>query len=384
MGGKSLGAVKLRFVMFNHDSKSMSHDALNIRRNSSVGVAVPEWSHNVTKPEDSPAAYAIKETSKKIITIKAQFFSYEFANKTIEIRALEPPYFGPPIPFWLWLYILWFLIILGLPVPFNVLGRVASSSVSFPNFIRLKFIGIFHVHWLWQYRVKGGPWQDFDTSQHRIYLVLKEPNGPWSQDPTKPELWPWTDALDRACSWASSATTIEEAAEKITRAVNRCPQQSYTPATLFMDFSDDKYLLGSYLGQLKSGSSFLLNCTDCANVVTTLSNLLGCNLWEGRFTNMVTRKFLTLAGDPTNLSDWVSWTWGYHEICWLSAIGVDEFIYDGCLQVDMDDNYSDNIHIAHLPVLMRFGTNGYNDYKYRLIESGSGNIEGVPRRRNVK
>jgi hypothetical protein len=82
-------------------------------------------------------------------------------------------------------------------------------------------------------------------------------------------------------------------------------------------FGFGSYYLSSYLTQLNSGSPFQLNCTDCADAVTTFSNLLGCDLWEGRFFNMVTRKFLTLNGNPAVEADWVSWTWNYHEICWL-------------------------------------------------------------------
>jgi len=111
--------------------------------------------------------------------------------------------------------------------------------------------------------------------------------------------------------------------------------------------------------------------------------LLGCDLWEGRFFNMVTRKFLTLNGNPNNGADWVSWSWGYHEICWLSAIGIQQAVYDGCLQLDMDNDYNDNVHVAQHPIHMNFGQNAPNDYRYRLIESGSGNLENIPRRRAV-
>jgi hypothetical protein len=117
--------------------------------------------------------------------------------------------------------------------------------------------------------------------------------------------------------------------------------------------------------------------------VTALSNLLGCDLFEGRFFNMVTRKFLTLNGIPALETDWVSWSWGYHEICWLHQMGQNELIYDGCLQVDMDNNYADLVHVALHPVKMKFGMSDPGDYRYRLIESGNGDLENIPRRRIV-
>jgi hypothetical protein len=98
---------------------------------------------------------------------------------------------------------------------------------------------------------------------------------------------------------------------------------------------------------------------------------------------MQTRKFLTLNGNPANNADWVPWSWGYHEICWLTQIDQYGKIYDGCLQVDMDDNYADNVHVAQHPIKMRFGMSDLADYRYRLIESGAGTLENIPRRRQV-
>ena len=208
------------------------------------------------------------------------------------------------------------------------------------------------------------------------------PQGPWDQDTTGNNTQlPWADALDKACLWAKGARSKDKAAERITKSINTQANQSYTPATIF-GFSPP-YHLTSYMNHLDSAAPFSLNCTDCANAVTTFSNLLGTDLWEGRFFDMVTRQFLTLNGNPSVEADWVSWTWGYHEICWLNTIAQNSFIYDGCLQVDMDDDYSDLVHLAKHPVKMRFGTNDPGDYRYRLIESGSGDLENIPRRRSV-
>ena len=398
-----MAIVVLRSVNFNHDNNAFTNDALNICKNEAAPVELPEWRNGVSvNPEDSPAAYCIKETRGRKLTIKAAFLLTDpGAFSSLKIRAIDPASPGS-WPSWLVLLYLLLLLILGVPIPLNVIGRVkardvdfapdgTSASVTFElenvliwgiKFLWFKrwFTGRFDVVWQWQYRSGSGPWKDFAISRHRIYVLLEEPKGPWTQDINKPNLWPWTEALEYACSWAQGAKNRNEASEKITLAINRHPLQSYTPATIF---GFGNYYLSSYLNALGGGAPFVMNCTDCANAVTTFSNLLGCNLWEGRFFNMKTREFLTLGGNPSMPSDWVSWNWGYHEICWLSAIGTDEFIYDGCLQVDIDDNYADNVHLAHLPVSMIFGSNGPNDYKYRLIESGTGNLENIARRREV-
>jgi hypothetical protein len=62
-------------------------------------------------------------------------------------------------------------------------------------------------------------------------------------------------------------------------------------------------------------------------------------------------------------------------------MGQNERVYDGCLQLDMDDDYADAVHVAMHPIKMIFGTTDPSHYKYRLIESGTGALENIPRRR---
>ena len=63
-------SVRLEAIKFNHDPGSATADALTLRRNATQTVAVPEWQWGVSvNPEDSPAAYAMKETQGQTITI---------------------------------------------------------------------------------------------------------------------------------------------------------------------------------------------------------------------------------------------------------------------------------------------------------------------------
>jgi hypothetical protein len=41
------------------------------------------------------------------------------------------------------------------------------------------------------------------------------------------------------------------------------------------------------------------------------------------------------------------------------------------------------VHIPRNPIKMRFGMSAPNDYRFRLIQSGSGNLENIARRRAV-
>jgi hypothetical protein len=380
--------MQVEEVHFNHDTSSITSDAITIRKNQAGNpIQAPEWKRGLPP---QPAAYAAAPLGANV-TIKARFSAGQ-PDSVIKIRAVDA-WVPPATPTGCLGWLIWFISNLIRALFGNVLGDTDAQAVSFDGAglsglitftlvnhkLKSSGVGIRTTDWKWQYH-HHKKWHTFDTTQHKIYLVLDVPNGPWNQNAGNNTQLPWTDALDKACLWALGAQTKNEAAEKITIAVNTQPNQSYTPSTIF---GFGTYYLSSYLNQLNGGAPFQLNCTDCADAVTTFSNLLGCDLWEGRLFNMITRKFLTLNGNPSVEADWVSWSWGYHEICWLHQIGQFELIYDGCLQVDMDNNYADLVHIAKHPVKMRFGLNDPNDYRYRLIQSGNGNLENIPRRRAV-
>jgi hypothetical protein len=380
-------AVRVEEIHFNHDPNAATADALTIRQNAAgAPIAAPEWR---TGAAPAPAAYA-RFAVGPTVAIKA-VFSGGPAGGSVEIRARDAD-FPPPRPPGCFGWLVWVLALLLRALFGNVLGDVRKTPVSFAGGTsglttfplrrhRLKTagVGVHSTRWKWQYKSDSG-WVDFDETQHTIYLVLDVPRGPWQQGGGDPTQLPWVDALEHACRWAVGARTKDEAAARITRAVNTKPTQSYTPATMF---GWTTYSLGSYLAHLASGLPFSLNCTDCADAVTTFANLLGCDLYAGRFFNMDTRPFLTLDGNPATAGDWVTWSWSYHEICWLQQIGQNELIYDGCLQVDMDDDYTDGVHVARHPVKMRFGMSAPDDYRYRLIDSGLGTLENIPRRRRV-
>jgi len=380
-------------VHFNHDATSANGDALNIRRNGAgQPIQAPEWKFGQTP---QPAAYARAAISGPV-TIKVSLRGGP-PNGSRRVRAIDA-YLPPATPSGC---IGWLVSLIAAIVHFlvgNILGDLKARTVHFDasgnsaletfalinHKLAVAAVGARTTEWLWQWRSLRffARWHEFDRTAHRIYTVIDIPHGPWEQNATFNNLQlPWADALEKACTWAVGAGDADAAAARITRAINTRSNQGYTPATMF-GFTPP-YQLTSYMTHLDSGSPFVLNCTDCADAVTTFANLLGCDLWEGRFFNMVTRKFLTLNGNPNNGADWVSWSWGYHEICWRSAIGIQQSVYDGCLQLDMDNNYSDNVHVAQHPIKMNFGQSALNDYHYRLIESGSGNLENIPRRRTV-
>lgn len=388
--------MKVNEVHFNHDESSATSDAINIRINAGgTPVQAPEWRDGFPP---LPAAYALAALSSQI-TIKARFSDGPH-NGIRVIRALDGSLSHPRCDLLYRIVRILKVIILTLfgkvllevrerKIHFDASGKSALETFTVMSYnLKRRGVDIHNIKWIWQYKSKCkwlpyfSTWKNFSKTQHKLYIILDIPNGPWEQtlNVNNTQI-PWADALDKSCVWAAGATNKDRAAELITKAINTRPNQSYTPYTIFG--FNPPYQLTSYMNCLDSGSPFSLNCTDCADGVTTFANLLGCDLWEGRFFNMHTRKFLTLNGDPAVEADWVVWDWNYHEICWLGSMGQNEFIYDGCLQVDMDDNYNDLVHSARHPVKMRFGLDQPEDYRYRLIESGNGNLENTPRRRSV-
>lgn len=388
--------MKVREIHFNHDPLSMSSDAITIRQTyAGDRIAAPEWREAYPA---LPVAYASGALGGTV-TIKARFANGP-PNSVARIRAIDADL---PQTGCLGL-LLYFILSFIKTFAGNVLGSVGEKDVSFDasgnssletlvlanHKLKTSAVGIRTTRWTWQVRGEDG-WTDFETTQHRIYVILGASRSPWNQQltPVATQLLlgpldgviffnntqlPWADALEVACSWAAGSRTAHDAASAITRAVNSRTLQVYDTQTYFGGF-----WLSNYLTMLNGGGSFLTNCTDCANAVTTLANLLGCDLWEQYFFTPfdLTKPFLTLNGDPLLESDWVSYTWSYHEFGWLGPANPSGSVYDGCLQVDMDDNPNDEIHIAKHPTGMPFP--GYKD---RLWDA-TGGLDPAQARRAV-
>jgi hypothetical protein len=386
--------VVLDAIKFNHDPNSATADALNIRRNATQPVTVPEWRNGVTvNPEDSPAAYAQNATRGRTLTIQAQFHRTDRELTTVSIRAIDadasPPDRGGCLG-WL-LYLIW-LIIRALAG--NVLGDVRARTVTFPasgqtGFETFKLtgvrlwkvgVGVRTTNWRWQYRTgSSGVWTDFASTSHRIYVLLDVPTSPWQQAPHQPGnvQLPWTDVLDYACAWASGAMTADDAACKVTAAVF-----NLGPGTVRYDcpgggsthYASPGFDSTAFLERLRGGpgNGAYVNCTDCATIVSTFANAVGADLWQSRMGWGFALNPIHAIGsplwEPACLSSGYGWTgsFSYHEVAWKGACGATDELFDGCLQVDGDADPTTPPHTPLLPVNLRFGNPGDGDYRDRL------------------
>jgi hypothetical protein len=378
--------VRLEAIELNHDPTGASVDALTIRRNGSQPVAVPEWRHGVsTQPEDSPAAYAIADTHGRTLTIRVQLRRMDSAIAAVEVRAIDGNAAGGC------LYAI--LQALGItptvrPGPANVLGEVRPRSVTFRSDDLTDFeifeltgvrlaqsgVGVSVTNWRWQARsAPYEPWTDIGTSSHEIFVLLRTPTSPWQQAPSSPAntQLPWTEVLRHACTWAEGASDADEVAERVTRAV-----YDLGPATIEYDcpgggstrYSFPSFNATAFLERLAggTGNGKYVNCTDCATIVSTFANALGCDLWQSRMGSFFQLNPLLAIGSGT----WqTACNWGafaYHEVAWKGACTSAENVYDACLQVDGDSNPTAAPHVALLPVDLRFGEPGDGVYRDRL------------------
>jgi len=343
--------LKLVAIKFNHDSASLSGDAMNIRKNFTQTVAVPEWTAGETLPADSPAAYAIKETKGKTITIKAKFTVTSNSVTKAQVRARGGGVLGAIDPQ---------TITLG-------------SGVSVPEFVSFELrhhqigaggINVQDIKWEWEFRCCGGSkWEPLATTRHRIYIVLEEPKLPWKQQPVADTQNPWTEALDYACVWAAGQQNQVDAATAITKHINANVGLVYDNASgaPFYELPPqyDKFELTQFLAYLTNGTGLgnIVNCMDCATITTTFSNLVGCDLHASKMGSGFALTPFRGIGSAVFACPGFGCSFSYHEVAWTGAHGNADPIFDACLRVDGDGDPWGPPHSEIFCVNIVFSTN---------------------------
>ena len=392
-----MAALQLEAIAFNHDPTSATHDALNIRRNLAQPVIAPEWTRGASaRFEDSVAAYALRETRGNALTIQAKFLSSDLTLTRVEVRAVS----GYSLGQWPW-NVSWPYFAAWLQSPgagSSVLGDVEARAVEFlPNgeteFVLFELpehqlerygIGLHRVVWRWQFRQHAGqPWTTFAQSQHRIYTVVAIPTAPWQQDgyPVNTQL-PWTEVLDYACQWARGAATTERAAMRATYAVYglgpelleyNCPNMG-APMYVSIDAGPPPYFFNcsAFLELLRGGvgRGRYVNCSDCATIVSTFANVLGCDLSQSRM-GFFPQGFSINPIVPIGAIRWELpcgfWSgFGMHEVAWDGQCTEDDNVFDACLVIDNDLDPTRAPHSPLIPANIRFGRVGEGLYRDRL------------------
>lgn len=267
----------------------------------------------------------------------------------------------------------------AIPDKTNVLGNIPPMWIEFDsgkaNEINLSFPkstlepGVQHhtVAWEWQYRTEENKdWIHFQTTQHRVYCIFAKPKDPWKN------IKPPEEVLKPACAWAKGAQSEVPAATGITAAVFALGQQQKVSYASCATYAREKFDLDGFLKFLLNGigTSQHLNCDDCATIVSTFGNALGCDLYQSEMRGFFSTNFIRLIGEV----GWRRTSFDRHAVAWKDACDVNNPLYDACLQIDADGQPNAEGHMARQPANLRFGSGNAaeNEYKFCLRRVPSG------------
>ena len=270
--------ITLRSIQFDHANGASAASSLHLRRDAKTKVARPEWVAGQANAADSPVLYAEDLHGSGKVIVKATFTKTLFGvAKHIEVRATEGGVLGPVEAF---------------SLDFSLAAEVTTSIPLTQLALQGPSQG--DVSWRWEYRTGSGAWQFLARSHHRVYCVPKRPHEPW--DVSAPDLTanPWTAALDFACqasNLSGAANEMDGLAAGLCELLNPggLAPNPFRLAYTVDDAGDAHYagaggtlnltaLLERASGGVGKGE--LVNCDDCAGLVVTMANLLGCNLYE--------------------------------------------------------------------------------------------------------
>ena len=227
----------------------------------------------------------------------------------------------------------------GASDPVSVVGD--SGQVILPvNGLFDQGVGIRDLEIDWQMK-SGHEWKSLGTTSHRTYLTLGRPQEPW--DPLSADAEDtnrvWTELLEFACLWAIGASDVDEASHLITEQLFSCGLFAYhtTNGASFYTTASDFFECEEFLERLKGGEGYggLLNCTDCATIVSTLANALGARLQQVQLMYMFkVNEILAIGTDAWQTP--FKGGFSYHEIAWNGELGGGGEIFDACLSLDRE------------------------------------------------
>jgi hypothetical protein len=339
-------------IIFNYNTAAITNDALNLRKNAATAGPSPAWQKGVSSTySDSPALYAIKETQGNPLAIRVSFRANGISGAFI--RAVGGGRLGSPKERY---------------ISFDSGGYSGYETFELQNpTFHAHGVNAYNIAWKWQFRLRvTDPWRSILTTRHRIFVVLNAPTLPWVQTVGSTSL-PWTDGLEIACNWAQGATDRVTAAARITAGYNGSGRVSYDTVSGATFYGFASYNLTQMIDRLNGGAGLgaKVNCTDSADTVATLANLVGCDLWESRMSSSFDLNPMIAIGYNT----WAipfSGSFSYHEVAWTGACTANDRVFDGCLKVDADADPTTAPHTALLPTDMLFGDCTTMNYRLRL------------------
>ncbi len=217
------------------------------------------------------------------------------------------------------------------------------------------------------------------SSDHIIYIICDKPEEPMKK--------PWVAVLHKACKWAKNESTLDKAAAKVTEQVNASIFFEYDTSHGATNYaSNGNFNCSMYLERLNGevGKGKLLNCTDCACIVSTFANALGCKFFE----SVMGYDFQCNKIIPIGFINWqvpFGWGFSYHEVAWTGACSDSDILCDACLKVDGDTDPTKSPHTELLPINTKFHVAGQTLYKERLAANTPSGLPNCnPKPTNMK
>jgi DNA-binding beta-propeller fold protein YncE len=206
------------------------------------------------------------------------------------------------------------------------------------------------------------------SAVHRLYILIGRPTAPWIGET------PWVAAMELACGWAAGSATADEAAAGITAGYNGSGKVSYDTVSGATMYGSSTFSLSEMIERLNGGVGLgnKVNCTDSADTVSTLANIVGCDLWQSRMSSTFGFDLNPLIAIGYNT--WAipfSGSFSYHEVAWKGGCTQSDNVFDGCLQVDGDADPTSAPHTPLLPTNMLFGDCAAMNYRLRLCPPSS-------------
>jgi len=353
-------------IVLDHQRGLAFASTVPLRLDATRAVTLPEWRHGQVDP--GVAAYAI-DRLPLVVVVLARFSASAEEVRGVEIRAYAQPAIGES------------RVLLGDLSAQRVVFDAGGDSgwcVFAVDSSPLR-AGVDAVTQRWSWQCRRGPqeaWLDFDVSVHRIHALLSTPTAPWRVWPPVPfnvDL-PRVDMLGLACAWARGTRDPNAAATSITRAVNGLggaifQYDAIVGAPHYTVLGTPRFLCDAFLDRLRGGfgAGPLVNCSDCATIVSTLANLVGADLWQSKM-GLVGFGFMLNPILGIGSDDWSTLSGGFffHEVAWTADCDANDLVFDACCQVDDDVDPTEAPHVPRLPCGMPFGFPGDGQYRDRI------------------
>lgn len=205
---------------------------------------------------------------------------------------------------------------------------------------------------LFEYDHKG-KWKKIGVQKnknHTFYTTLDKPVEPWGDGSGPSKVKPWVSVLDKLCrDWAKDKTDKDDTAGELVEKIFHSGFKYHTSAGAsfytsgagrsYADLKQWTNRLNGFPSAHHKGGE--VNCTDCATMVTSLSNILGCELWSSRFGySFRCHKIISIGFGgweyPFPNPAKTMGRFSYHEIGWKGSCDTADDIFDPCLKVASD------------------------------------------------